>query len=46
MKIHFLIQHIQSRVEKDMRAWRYLLPPKDEMDGHEIMGSLQVWQRI
>ena len=46
MKIHFLIQHIQSRVEKDLRLWRYLLPTKDEKDGHEIMGSLPVWQPI
>ena len=46
MKIHFLIQHIQSQVEKDMRVWRYLLPPKEEKEGHEIMGSLPVWQPV
>ena len=40
IKIHSLIQHIEERVELDLRVWRYLLPPKDELDGHEIQGSL------
>ena len=46
MRIHRFIQHIQERVEMDLRVWRYLLPPRDELDGHEIMGSLPVWQPI
>jgi hypothetical protein len=46
MKIHRLIQHIEERVETDLRVWRYLLPPRDELDGHEIQGSLPVWQSI
>jgi hypothetical protein len=46
MRVHALVQHIQVRVEMDMRVWRYLLPPKDEIDGHEIMGSLPVWQPV
>ena len=40
--IHRLIQFIQSRVETELRVWRYLLPPGDEKDGHEIQGSLPV----
>ena len=46
MRIHELVIHIEERVEKDLRVWRYLLPPKDEKDGHEIMGSLPVWQPV
>ena len=46
MRIHALVQHIQVRVEMDLRVWRYLLPPRDEKDGHEIMGSLPVWQPV
>lgn len=46
MRTHNLIQHIQARVELDLRVWRYLLPPNDELQGHEIMGSFPVWQPI
>ena len=46
MHIHSLIQYIEERVELDLRVWRYLLPPKDELDGHEIQGSLPVWQPV
>ena len=46
MRIHGLIKHIQERVETDLRVWRYLLPPRDEMDGHEIQGNLPVWQPV
>ena len=46
MRVHALVQHIQVCVEMDLRVWRYLLPPKDEKDGHEIMGSMTVWQPV
>jgi hypothetical protein len=46
MMIHSLIQYIEERVELDLRVWRYLLPPKEEQDGHEIQGSLPVWQPV
>ena len=46
MRIHALVKHIQVRVEMDLRVWRYLLPPNEEKDGHEIMGSLPVWQPV
>ena len=46
MRIHGLVQYIQARVEMDLRVWKYLLPPGDEKDGHEIMGSMPVWQLI
>ena len=44
MRIHQLLQHIQARVETDLRVWRYLLPPGEEKDGHEILGTQPVWQ--
>ena len=44
MRIHQLLQHIEARVETDLRVWRYLLPPGEEKDGHEILGSHPVWQ--
>lgn len=31
-------------METDMRVWRYLFPPQLEEDGHEVMGSLPIWQ--
>ena len=40
------MQHIEERVELDLRVWRYLLPPSLETPGHEIMGSQPVWQPI
>ena len=46
MRIHGLVVHIEERIELDLRVWKYLLPPKDEKDGHEIMGSLPVWQLV
>ena len=46
MRIHGLIKHIQERVETDLRVWRYLLPPRDELDGHEIQGSTPVWHPV
>ena len=46
IRIHNLVKHIEERVEMDLRVWRYLLPPKDEKDGHEIMGSQPVWQLV
>ena len=46
MKIHRLIQHIEERVEKDLRVWRYLLPPREEKEGHEILGSTPLWQPV
>ena len=46
MRIHSLIQHIEERVETDLRVWRYLLPPREEQEGHEIQGSMPVWQPI
>jgi hypothetical protein len=46
IRIHRLIQHIQGRVETDLRVWRYLLPPGEEKDGHEIQGTLPVWQPV
>jgi hypothetical protein len=42
---HRLLQHLQARVETDLRVWRYLLPPLQEEEGHEVMGSLPVWCR-
>ena len=44
--IHRLIQFIQTRVETDLRVWRYLLPPELEKEGHEIQGTLPVWQPV
>ena len=46
MNIHGLIKHVEERVETDLRVWRYLLPPKEEQDGHEIQGSLPIWQPV
>ena len=46
MRIHHLVQYMLVRVELDMRVWKYLLPPEDEKDGHEIMGILPVWQPV
>ena len=46
MRIHSLIQHIEERVETDLRVWRYLLPPREELEGHEIQGSMPVWQPV
>ena len=46
MRIHGLIQHIEERVETDLRVWRYLLPPREEEEGHEIQGSMPVWQPV
>ena len=46
MRIHGLIQHIEERVETDLRVWRYLLPPREEQEGHEIQGTLPVWQPV
>ena len=46
MRIHGLIQHMEERVETDLRVWRYLLPPREEEEGHEIQGSLPVWQPV
>ena len=46
MRIHSLIQHIEERMETDLRVWRYLLPPREEQEGHEIQGSMPVWQPI
>ena len=46
IRIHRLLQYIQRRVETDLRVWRYLLPPGEEQDGHEIQGTLPVWQPV
>ena len=46
MKIHAFIQHIEERVETDLRVWRYLLPPREEQQGHEIQGTLPIWQPV
>ena len=46
MRIHGLIQHMEERVETDLRVWRYLLPPREEEEGHEIQGSMPVWQPV
>ena len=46
MRIHGLIQHIEERVEKDLRVWRYLLPPREEKEGHEILGTTPYWQPV
>ena len=46
MRIHGLIQHMEERVETDLRVWRYLLPPREEEEGHEVRGSLPVWQPV
>ena len=43
---HNLLKYIQIRLEIDLRSWVYLMPPMDEKDGHEMMGSLAVWQLI
>ena len=36
MRIHKLIQHIEERVETDLRVWRYLLPKVKFFIGPEI----------
>ena len=46
MRVHGLVQHIQSSIETNLRVWKYLLPPSEEKDGHEIMGSIPIWQPI
>ena len=46
MAIHKLIQHIEEMAETDLRVWRYLLPPREEEEGHEIQGSLPIWQPV
>ena len=46
MRIHGLIQHIEERVETDLRVWRYLLPPREEQEGHQIQGAMPVWQPV
>ena len=46
MRVHALVQHIQSNIETNLRVWKYLLPPAEEKDGHEIMGSMPVWQPV
>ena len=46
MRIHGLIKHMEERVETDLRVWRYLLPPREEEEGHEIQGTLPVWQPV
>ena len=46
MRVHRLVQHIQKNIETNLRVWRYLLPPSEEKEGHEIMGSIPVWQPV
>ena len=46
MRIHSMIKYIQEWVEEDMRVWGYLLPSKNEEDGHDIQGILPVWQPV
>ena len=43
---HELLKYIQIRVEIDIRPWVYNMPPQDEKDGHEMMGSTPVLQPI
>ena len=46
MRVHKLVQHIQINIETNLRVWKYLLPPTEEKEGHEIMGSMPVWQPV
>ena len=46
MSIHRLITHLCVGVEGKLRVWRYLLPPGQEKDGHEIQGQRPVWQPV
>ena len=43
MRIHKLMQHLEVGVEVNMRVWRYLLPPMEEEEGHNVKGSLPLW---
>ena len=46
IRIHKLVQYLEVSVEVNLRVWRYLLPPLEEEDGHDVMGSLPVWYRV
>ena len=43
---HEFLMYIEIREETDIKSWVYNMPPQDEKDGHEVLGTKPVWQLV